>query len=148
MQISNLNNNSASVENGYSDFTDLSAVVTKGVSYYLNVNVNTDGNVTYYIRAWIDWNQDGDFLDQGESFNLGTARNVTGGLTSMSPLSITIPTTAKFGFTRMRISTKYNTYPNSCETDFNGEVEDYSIKVDLIVLHMGMVMMGTQQELD
>jgi hypothetical protein len=72
--------------------------------------------------AWIDWNQDGDFLDSGEAFILGNTNNNRNGTTSNSP-SILIPTTALEGSTRMRISAKWkpsNTSPapTSCETDF------------------------------
>jgi hypothetical protein len=49
-------------------------------------------------------------------------------------LSITVPVDAALGNTTMRISTKYtspgaNDYPTSCEVDFDGEVEDYTVNV-------------------
>lgn len=124
-----INNATPIEDNDYSDFTAISTTVTKGLSYNLAVNVNTDGNWTNYTYAWIDWNQDGDFLDAGESYNLGTATNVSNGATSLSPNSITIPPTASVGLTRMRISTKYFSNPDPCGAGFDGEVEDYTINV-------------------
>lgn len=114
---------------GYKDFTAISTTVTKGLSYNLNVNVNTDGNYTNYTYAWIDWNRDGDFLDAGESYNLGTATNVSNGATSLSPLSVLIPLTANGGATRMRVSTKYFSAPIPCGAGFDGEVEDYTVNI-------------------
>jgi hypothetical protein len=123
-------NNSSPIEfNAYSDYTYISTTVTRSTSYDLTVKVNTDGNYLTRTYAWIDWNQDLDFDDAGETYYLGTAVNQTNGNTSLSPISITIPTTASLGTTRMRVSTKYNNTPSACETGFDGEVEDYSINV-------------------
>ncbi len=129
VNFNTLNNTIPDGNNGYSDFTAISTTVTKGLSYNLTVNINTQGNFEFYNHAWIDWNQDGDFSDTGESFNLGTARNVNNGRTSLSPLSITIPTNAIIGSTRMRVTSKVNGDPTFCETNFFGEVEDYTINV-------------------
>ena len=128
--IFNTINNSTPIEdNDYSDFTSISTTVTQSAIYNLSVYVNTDGAYTTRTRAWVDWNQDGDFIDAGELYNLGTAYNVANGITSLSPLSITIPAAAALGNTTMRVSTKYSTTPSSCETGFDGEVEDYTINV-------------------
>ena len=47
--------------------------------------------------AWIDWNQNCDFTDPGEEYNLGVAQNVANGVTSDSPISIMIPDDAVLG---------------------------------------------------
>ena len=122
-------NNSSGKPSGYSDYTSITTEVIKGSSYNLTVNVNTDGNYWVYARAWIDWNGNGSFNDTGESYNLGNARNTTNGPTSLSPLAITVPAGAVTGTTRMRVSAKYNSYPAPCETNFDGEVEDYTLSV-------------------
>jgi hypothetical protein len=113
----------------YADYTNLMTEVQRGQSYDLTVNLDTDGNYTVYSYVWIDWNQDGDFDDAGEEYDLGSATNVSNGATSNSPLSVSVPNDAVFGQTRMRVSAKYNSAPASCETGFDGEVEDYSIVV-------------------
>ena len=126
-----LDNSTILEDNDYSDFTGLATTVSREFSYDLSVYVNTDGNYTVNTMAWIDWNQDGDFGDAGEAYTLGTATNVVSGLTGASPYSVTVPAGATLGTTTMRISTKWNAYPGSCDNGFDGEVEDYSVNVVL-----------------
>ena len=113
----------------YTDYTNLSTTVNKNSAYSMAVNLNTDGDFTLQANAWIDWNQDCDFSDAGEEYNLGTATNEINGSTSLSPLSIIVPATAALGNTRMRVTVKYNIASTSCETSFDGEVEDYNLNV-------------------
>ena len=126
-----LDNSTILEDNDYSDFTAMSTTVSRDFTYDLSVYVNTDGNYTVNTMAWIDWNQDLDFADAGEAYTLGTATNVVSGLTGASPYSITVPAGATLGTTTMRISTKWNAYPGSCDNGFDGEVEDYSVNVVL-----------------
>ena len=122
--------NATGKTNPYTDYSDdFSTTVETGSSHDLSVNVNTDGNYTVYAKAWIDWNQDLDFDDPNEEYDLGSAANTPDGPTSLSPLNIIVPQDAIVGNTTMRVSAKYNSYPTSCETGFDGEVEDYSIVV-------------------
>ena len=114
---------------GYEDFTSETTNVVKGDSHNLTVRVNTDGNRTVHAFAWFDWNGDGDFDDTGETVDMGNVKKVADGATSLSPVSVTIPASANFGTTIMRISAKFNSDPSSCETNFDGEVEDYSINI-------------------
>ncbi|QRM89975.1 choice-of-anchor D domain-containing protein [Lacinutrix sp. WUR7] len=129
VDFNTINNATPREYNDYSDFTSISTTVNQGNSYDLTVNANTDGNYTTYTNVWIDWNQDYDFDDAGESYYLGTASNTNNGATSLSPLSITIPLSAALGNIRMRVSTKFGSSANSCDTGFDGEVEDYTINV-------------------
>lgn len=127
--IFNTIDNSTPLEsNDYSDFTSISTTVISGTDYNLSAFINTAGDWEIYSYAFIDWNQDGDFLDTNESYNLGLAKNVTNGISSISP-TITIPITAATGHTRMRISARYNMAPGSCDQTFDGEVEDYTVAV-------------------
>ena len=114
-------------DSGYEDFTNISTNVTQGTSVDLTVRVNTDGNYTAHAFAWIDWNKNGDFGDSGEEYDLGDINNVSNG--ALPTLSITIPESMNFGPTRMRVSTRYNSNPTSCQTNFDGEVEDYTVNV-------------------
>ena len=121
---------------GYSDFTNLSTTVTKGTSQDLTINVNTDGNFRVFSFVWIDWNQDGDFDDSGEAYDLGFAANTPDGPTSLSALPISIPTSAAIGNTRMRIVCQYNDPDPApieilapCLDSTDGEFEDYTINV-------------------
>ncbi|MBR9915766.1 MAG: DUF5011 domain-containing protein, partial [Algicola sp.] len=112
---------------GYEDFTSISTEVIQGTTVDLTVYVNTDGNFVVHTFVWIDWNKDGDFDDLGEAYDLGDIQNVFDG--ALPTLSIVIPESMIFGNTRMRVSTQYNADPTSCLTDFDGEVEDYTINV-------------------
>lgn len=115
----------------YTDYrsTD-STTVQLTETYPITVNVNTDGPYTLHTRVWIDWNQDFDFEDPGEEYDMGTTNNTPDGPTGNSPLMITIPSNASLGKTIMRVATKYNSAPTPCETGYDGEVEDYTIIVD------------------
>jgi hypothetical protein len=125
--------------NSYTNYTSTySTNVTQGSSYTLTVYVNTGGNYTNYQKVWIDWNQDGIFNTTagssgglGEEYTLGTATNVTNGVTSLCPLTIVVPAGATPGTTRMRVSSCYTgaTYTTSCATGIDGEFEDYGIVV-------------------
>ncbi len=121
--------NNPSGKNDYSDYTAQSTDVIIGNYYELTVNANTDGEYTVASIVWIDWNQDCDFDDAGEEYDLGSAFNTNNGSTSNSPLSVLVPETALAGNTTMRVSTKYETAPTSCQEDYDGEVEDYTINV-------------------
>ncbi|RMB63853.1 choice-of-anchor D domain-containing protein [Dokdonia sinensis] len=127
--INTIDNNTPIENIGYSDFTNLSTNLQQGSTHNLIAQVNTNGNNYFEIKAWIDWNQDYDFDDAGEEYNLGTATNVTNGATSNSPLSITVPLGATLGNTRMRVVSYWNGTPTSCSTNFYGETEDYTINV-------------------
>lgn len=118
---------------GYNDYTHISTTVDRGTTYDLSIYVNTAGSVSTETKVWIDWNQNCRFDDPGEMYNLGTATNTSNGITSYSPLAITIPSNASTGETTMRISTQYTgDFSNPltpCRTDFDGEVEDYTLNI-------------------
>ncbi len=114
----------------YNDYTASdSTYLTVSNNYNVSVQLNTDGAFTIYSKIWIDWNQDYDFDDLDESYDLGTANNTTSGLTSLSPLTFSVPNHAASGKTRMRVSCQYQQSPTACMTNADGEVEDYSIIV-------------------
>jgi len=121
--------NASTKPSGYSDYTTLITDIEIGGDYQLNVRANTDGNYITNTIAWIDWNQDCDYDDVNEEFDLGEASNVADGLTDLSPLTINVPVDALLGNTMLRVSTKYGSDPISCETGFDGEVEDYTINL-------------------
>ncbi|MBS1595613.1 MAG: fibronectin type III domain-containing protein [Bacteroidetes bacterium] len=135
--IFNTISNTGTGLNGYTNYTATqSTTVTVGSAYNLSVYVNTGGNYTNSQKAWIDWNGDGTFNTTagsagglGEEYTLGTATNVTNGLSSLCPLSITVPTGATTGSVRMRISSKYSGYTTSCATGIDGEFEDYTVVI-------------------
>ncbi len=134
VQFNTINNSSAK-PSGYSDYTAMTTNVKRGDAHDLTVNVNTDGTYRVQTKVWIDWNHNCSFDDTGEEYDLAEASNTANGPTANSPLSITIPNDAILGNTIMRVSTKYTdpttvVFPSSCETSFDGEVEDYTLIVE------------------
>ncbi|WP_299120733.1 GEVED domain-containing protein [uncultured Winogradskyella sp.] len=132
VNFNTINNTGTPAGNSYTDYTSISTNVIIGDNYNLGVEINIDGGIDVYTRVWIDWNQDGNFNGTGEEYDLGMDTNPSSTVdlniaTSNSPINIEIPTNAAIGATRMRVATKYNAYPTSCETGYSGEVEDYTI---------------------
>ena len=124
-----IDNSSNLLAGAYSDYTGISTAVKADEVHDLTIQVNTDGDYTVNTMVWIDWNQDCDFDDENEEYDLGTALDVEDETTTLSPLSVIIPSDALLGSTTMRVSTKYLTDPTSCMTDEDAEVEDYTIEV-------------------
>lgn len=118
-------NNTSSGGTGYTDFTSVSANVTRGTAY--TISITPSWTATAYSEGYavfIDYNQNGSFTDSGEQVwtkAASTTTPVTG--------SITIPATASLGATRMRVSMKYNAIPTACEAFSYGQVEDYTINI-------------------
>lgn len=129
VDFNTIDNNTPIENNAYSDFTAMSTDVQVGSNHNLTVQVNTDGAFVYTVTAWIDWNQNGDFTDAGEQFDLGTATGVTNGATTGSPLSILVPLTATLGNTRMRVTSQSGGVIDPCAANAFGEVEDYTINI-------------------
>ena len=125
VQFNAINQNSGS--STYSNYTGVSTTVNRGSAYTLTVTVSKNAGWNQYIRAYFDWNRDGDFADAGEYYNLGnsTANPQTGSL------SITIPAGASLGNTRMRIIERYAGYSptNGCGNVTYQEAEDYNINI-------------------
>jgi hypothetical protein len=123
--ITNLNNSSTYSTNGYGDFT------SQNTSQYIGSTVNfsmtspgvSDGSS---FGIFVDWNQDGDFLDTNESPLLTITQPTT------NPSGIfAVPSDALIGNTRMRIVVKDATGSVlSCNTAIaNSETEDYTFIV-------------------
>ena len=118
-------NNSSSGTAGYEDFTSVSTNVARGSSQTITITPLWTGTVySEGYAVWIDFNQDGDFTDAGEQV-------VSIAATKSTPVSgtITIPSSASLGATRMRVSMKYNGIPTSCEAFSYGQVEDYTVNI-------------------
>lgn len=118
----------------YENYTNYKTSVTVGQSYTLTVQGNTDGDYTYYYQVFFDWNQDGDFSDSGEPFNISTIRNSNGIDGKTASKLIAVPLNAALGTTRMRIISHYNSYNTnplaSVDGNSYGQVEDYSINIE------------------
>ena len=118
-------NNTSTGTTGYENYTAISTNAARGTAYTITITptwTSTIYNEGYGV--FIDYNQDGDFSDSGETVWTKTASKTT-------PVTgtITIPAAAALGTTRLRVSLKYNGVPTACEGFSYGQVEDYSINI-------------------
>jgi hypothetical protein len=117
----------------HQDFTAIVGNVIAGNTYPIIVKGNTDGNYNSNISLFVDWNSDNDFLDAGESYNVGSIANSTGLDAVQATTSILVPGNATAGNKRMRVIKKYNNgtvFPLPCTTGAGfGQAEDYTLAV-------------------
>jgi hypothetical protein len=140
VSISTLNNSSTcsttggpgSVQSLYSDYTTTvpAPVLAATASYTLSVGIGScGGNYSNWTKVWIDYNQNGLFTDPGEMV-YSSPSVFTGPHTESA--TITIPSTALIGVTRMRVvnvETSVATGVNPCGTYTWGETEDYFVNI-------------------
>lgn len=110
---------------GYGDFTSQSTQLIQGSTQIAQVSI---GPIGQGIGIFIDWNQDLDFDDAGEFYS---NNNVT---SSAENITITIPSNATLGTTRMRVGCEYYyAFPSNggCSSTITnyGEYEDYTVVV-------------------
>jgi PKD repeat protein len=120
--ISNTGTNYAT--NGYGDYTAMAVTAAQGSTFSV---ASTAYLFTYKWGIWIDWNQDGDFDDTGESVYSYVAST---GLISITT-TITVPAAATAGSKRMRVKVlrDWVTDPLSpCGSNYT-ETEDYTVIV-------------------
>ena len=117
-------NNSSSAQNGYQDFGSLNTDLKLNDSHNISISAKKkkEGSKEGYT-VWIDYNQDSDFDDNGELVfsNVTTKSSIKG--------TFNIPSSAKLGKTRMRVSMKKKKVASPCESFKYGEVEDYSVTI-------------------
>lgn len=111
--------------NGYFNYTGLSPVAQQPDGSVVNIEAIASGNGNW--KAWVDWNGDGDFDDNGEQVYRLT-KFVTDALT----FGFVIPPGQPAGKYRLRIKLRNNNSKSDfgpCDTFTNGETEDYSFEV-------------------
>ncbi len=111
-------------DSGYSDFTAISTDLIQGQSYQISADA-TDGFDSDEFWGWIDWNQDGDFLDASETIFFDYTA-INGDFTATA--DIVVPADAVLGTTLMRISLA-DGGTHSCGIFSYGEVEDYTLNI-------------------
>ncbi|MQP51943.1 MULTISPECIES: S-layer family protein [unclassified Flavobacterium] len=134
--LNDVSNNStySSTPRGYENFTTLPNVSRQAQGE--GVNIATQTSNRGYLKAWVDWNRDGDFLDAGELVY------DVGGIASYSTtFGFVIPAAQPVGNyrVRIRINKDDNTPPydpgaisvfDACQNiDYYGETEDYLFTV-------------------
>jgi len=121
-------NNTTNDEAGhYGDYTNLSADAGQGVTKQFTIGFNTFSD--HHVMIWIDWNNDQDFDDEGESVYSG---NSEGGEFTNLAGTFLVPANAILGNHRLRIGIDpyYADPPTPCfEAAGSGSFEDYTINV-------------------
>ncbi len=109
--------------------TEQTAIERKrAYQFHITPGSITDGSM-FYLRMWIDLDQDGVFTDSTELL-VDPEDPITGPYQQ----EIVLPDTIPLGLTRMRIALKVvsagdTIRPESCGTFLFGEVEDYCIRI-------------------
>lgn len=125
--VANISNSSGYTTGGYANYT--SQFVSQSAGNTINYSLGFIATGGVGVGIWVDWTNDGDFLDAGENVYS------SGAFLSSSPLTgtITVPAGQALGDYRMRIVTDwFSTSPSSCTispTGPRGEAEDYTFKV-------------------
>lgn len=116
--------------------TGFSTTLQKGQTYTISITTTVDASISpdMNIRVWIDYNQDFDLADVGETV-ISADHQPPGTYTG----SFTVPATAMGGPTRMRVTSKMtdlggHTLPSPCDDPadpfgYHGEFEDYTVEI-------------------
>ncbi|MDU0369825.1 M4 family metallopeptidase [Hymenobacter endophyticus] len=110
---------------GYYNGTASSTSIAAGSSQTISFSAGFASTAyTEYWKIFIDYNQDGDFADAGETVVSGSSAS-TGTLTG----TFTVPSTAKSGATRLRVVMSDASATTSCNSYSYGETEDYTVNI-------------------
>ncbi len=103
-------------------------ILEKSGQYVFDVKTNAQDG---YLSAWIDWNNDGDFDDAGETI----IQDVVGS-SDITTITLNVPSGISTGAVYMRVRYSSDSGLSSSDDVFNGEwasdgeVEDYRIYID------------------
>ncbi len=124
VQFNGINKDSGD-DGGYADHTaSVSDNLEPGQTYELSVTINT-GGYSDYVSVAIDWNQDYELADN-QVIEVGTGSSEPQTVTT----SITVPSDAAEGQTRMRVMQEYDSYhTDPCSNQEYGETEDYTVSI-------------------
>lgn len=134
-----------SIQNRYSNYTGFLAAptVTQGQTVTFTMQIGTcGGNFNNMTAIYIDYNQNGSFLDAGEQAYISAA--ATNG-PHFETGSVTIPMTATPGTTRMRfVNVETSSAANVNPATYTwGETEDYCVDIAVAPLCSGAPASGT-----
>ncbi len=118
----------AGLPNNLTDYKPQGPTVQAGQTYAVTCAAGTENQ---YYAVYIDFNNNGSFLDAGEFFNIGQAQ-ANGNVMA----NVTIPANATAGTFSMRVRSAYNngdtplTQADGCQTQLDwGEIEEYNIVI-------------------
>ncbi|PKV50194.1 Ig-like protein group 3 [Aquimarina sp. MAR_2010_214] len=114
--------NSSTNGKGYVDYTSISTKLAKEAVNTITITPKISASKAVY-GVWIDYNQDGNFDDEGEKVWTEASKEakVSG--------TFIVPSSVKTGATRMRVvlNNKEKPTDDACGTFEEGEVEDYTV---------------------
>jgi len=118
------NNPTGQGTTGYSFYSDLGINFTQDVAYNMTIAPGYSGTVyTEYLKAWIDFDQNGSFEADEVIFDTPDKVNTA------TTLGFAIPVDATPGLTRMRVMINFNEITDPCGNFTFGEVEDYCVNI-------------------
>lgn len=126
VDINTINNTSGC--SPYTDYTATSTNLNAGSSYVLEITTGGGLGLGVYTdcAGWVDWNNDGDFIDADETLSFYD-NGVSGSKTAI----VTVPAGTALGSKTMRLrSAQGGTSMTPCNTTANGETEDYTLNVN------------------
>ncbi|NJB82368.1 GEVED domain-containing protein [Wenyingzhuangia aestuarii] len=135
--ISNTNINSGEINQStgnnsgpYQYFPGTFATVTAGGTLSATITYQKNNNSTVGFVVYIDYNQDGDFDDNGELI-YSNLTNTTGKTIVETLSNIEIPSGASTGKTRIRVAILQGQLPvDACHYNGYGDIEDYDIYIN------------------
>jgi hypothetical protein len=128
-----INNNSDNdLIDGYQDFTSINTNLLRGEDEQISVTFDT-GGFQDHCYVFIDWNQNFEFDNETERYDLGSRTEDV----ATATFTIAVPNNAKIGKTRMRVIIEYDDPSDgfglgACDADHLtewGETEDYSVTI-------------------
>jgi len=122
VQVGDIDNSSGC--DNYGDYTSLSTSMEIGEGYAIQVDNYNPYDDQDQCGIWVDWNHDLDFKDAGETISVS-------GTPGYGPYTATItpPSWASLGDTRMRVRIRWTGDLEPCAVTPYGDVEDYTIIV-------------------
>lgn len=124
VKIGTIDNDSREELGNYGDYSYLTTNVVQGSTQTCEITYET--GYTYATIIWVDWNNDGDFVDAGEEVYSGTS--LSSNPTTLSA-TFTVPAGASLGEHRMRIGGADVGPPTPCYTGSYACFEDYTLVV-------------------
>ena len=134
--LANIDNSSGCVPVGYSDFTNMTAVLEPGAQYQLTVEPGNLVNAAMMVYAWIDFNGDSIFSPDEEIPMAGNPWSEIAADVGFQ--GVVIAPDSATGLTRLRVRLSWQrdggtglltSNDTPCGPDDVGEVEDYHIFV-------------------
>ena len=120
--VSNINSTTAGAAGGYSNMSaTVSGQAYAGQQVNFSITANTS---THYFYVWVDWNNDFDFADAGETLVATTSYAASYGG------NYTIPAGTVQGSYRMRVANSWSGVIGPCgPASSGGEYEDYTLTI-------------------